>query len=109
MSNSEIIIRNNLRETYGDVYSPGVIDALSFMTPFNEEVKKLMDIRLRRRKERSRKGSKLTFLNPDTNIPGTNILVSDARAGKFEGAEIPQIFSNSGFKVPDPEQSPMQV
>lgn len=39
MSNSEIIIRNNLRETYEDVFSPGVIEALSIMAPFNEEVK----------------------------------------------------------------------
>lgn len=106
MSNSEIIIRNNLRETYGDVYSPGVIDALSFMTPFNEEVKKLMDIRLRRRKERSRKGSKLTFLNPDTNIPGTNILVSDARAGKFEGAEIPSDLQQQWIQGTGPGAKP---
>lgn len=89
MSNSTIIIRDNLKETYDDVYSSGVLDALTLMAPFNEEVKKLMNIRLRRRKERSQKGSRISFLNPDTNIPGTNISVADARAGRFEGAEIP--------------------
>ena len=106
MSNSEIIIRNNLRETYEDVFSPGVIEALSIMAPFNEEVKKLMNIRLRRRKERSRKGSKLTFLNPDTNIPGTNILVSDARAGNFEGAEIPKDLQQQWIQGTGPGAKP---
>jgi len=89
MNNSEIIIRDNLKEIYEDVYSSGVLEALAVMTPFNEEVKKLMNIRLRRRKERSQNGSRIAFLNPETNIPGTNIKVSDARAGNFEGAVIP--------------------
>lgn len=89
MNNSAIIIRDNLKEIYEDVYSSGVLEALAVMTPFNEEVKKLMNIRLRRRKERSQNGSRIAFLNPETNIPGTNIKVSDARAGNFEGAVIP--------------------
>ena len=68
MNNSAIIIRDNLKEIYEDVYSSGVLEALAVMTPFNEEVKKLMNIRLRRRKERSQNGSRIAFLNPETNI-----------------------------------------
>ena len=89
MDNSAIIIRDNLKEIYEDVYSSDVLHALAHMAPFNVEVKKLMKIRLRRRKERSQNGSRITFLNPETNIAGTNIKVSDAREGNFEGAEIP--------------------
>tara|TARA_R110002124_G_scaffold57700_3_gene161263 strand:+ start:1442 stop:3328 length:1887 start_codon:yes stop_codon:yes gene_type:complete len=89
MDNSAIIIRDNLKEIYEDVYSSDVLHALAHMAPFNVEVKKLMNIRLRRRKERSQNGSRITFLNPETNIAGTNIKVSDAREGNFEGAEIP--------------------
>lgn len=89
MDNSAIIIRDNLKEIYEDVYSSDVLHALANMAPFNVEVKKLMKIRLRRRKERSQNGSRITFLNPETNIAGTNIKVSDAREGNFEGAEIP--------------------
>ena len=89
MDNSAIIIRDNLKEIYEDVYSSDVLHALAHMAPFNVEVKKLMNIRLRRRKERSQNGSRITFLNPETNIAGTNIKVSDAREGNFEGAVIP--------------------
>jgi malate synthase len=89
MDNSAIIIRDNLKEIYEDVYSSDVLHALANMAPFNVEVKKLMKIRLRRRKERSQNGSRITFLNPETNIAGTNIKVSDAREGNFEGAVIP--------------------
>jgi malate synthase len=78
-----------LKEIYEDVYSSDVLHALANMAPFNVEVKKLMKIRLRRRKERSQNGSRITFLNPETNIAGTNIKVSDAREGNFEGAVIP--------------------
>ena len=61
MDNSAIIIRDNLKEIYEDVYSSDVLHALAHMAPFNVEVKKLMNIRLRRRKERSQNGSRITF------------------------------------------------
>jgi malate synthase len=90
MNQSTIIIRDNLKEVYKDVYSPTVLAALEVMAPYNEEVKNLMNSRLRLRKERRQNKTSIAFLNPETNIAGTSIKVSDARKGNFEGAIIPQ-------------------
>lgn len=82
-------IRDNLENSYRDVYPPEVIAALDYMARFNGEQKVLMAKRINRRAERIRHKQKLTFLNPQDNIPRTTIKVQDARAGKFEGAPIP--------------------
>ncbi|NHE57426.1 aldolase/citrate lyase/malate synthase family protein [Cyclobacterium plantarum] len=90
MSEKSIIIRNNLYQEYQDVYTDEVLSALEIMAPFNAEVKKLMEVRLRRRQERRQKQKRIDFLDPSTNIPGTSIKVEDARSGKFEGTPIPK-------------------
>jgi malate synthase len=89
MNKEKIIIRDQLIETYADVYTKEVLDALEIMAPFNREVKKLMDIRMQRRKERAQKAIRIDFLNPEARIPGSDIRVKDARAGNFEGAMVP--------------------
>lgn len=89
MSDKRIIIRDNLNVQYEDVYTEEVLNALEVLSPFNAEVKKIMDIRLRRRQERKQKKKRIDFLNPATNIPGTSISVAAARSGNFEGAAIP--------------------
>lgn len=90
MSEESIIIRDNLSQKYQDVYTDEALAALEVLSPFNAEIKKLMDIRMKRREERSRKMKRIDFLDPSTNIPGTSIGVEDARNGKFEGASIPE-------------------
>ncbi|WP_163379299.1 malate synthase [Cyclobacterium sp. SYSU L10401] len=90
MSEKSIIIRDNLSQKYQDVYTDEALAALDVLSPFNAEIKKLMDIRMKRREERSRKMKRIDFLDPSTNIPGTSIGVEDARNGKFEGASIPE-------------------
>ncbi|MFO7824139.1 MAG: malate synthase [Cyclobacterium sp.] len=90
MSEESIIIRDNLSQKYQDVYTDEALAALDVLSPFNAEIKKLMDIRMKRREERSRKMKRIDFLDPSTNIPGTSIGVEDARNGKFEGASIPE-------------------
>ncbi|MBD3628840.1 malate synthase [Cyclobacterium sp.] len=90
MTEKSIIIRNNLNQEYQDVYTDEVLSALELMAPFNAEVKKLMEVRLRRRQERRQKQKRIDFLDPSTNIPGTSIKVEDARSGKFEGTAIPK-------------------
>jgi len=90
MSEKSIIIRDNLSQKYQDVYTGEALAALEVLSPFNAEIKKLMDIRMKRREERSRKMKRIDFLDPSTNIPGTSIGVEDARNGKFEGAAIPE-------------------
>lgn len=106
MSNAEISIRDNLKETYEDVYTNEVLEALTVLAPFNQEVKKLMDIRLRRRNERAQKGKRIDFLNPETNIPGTDIKVKDAREGNFEGAEIPKDLQRQWIQGTGPGAKP---
>ncbi|WP_162339470.1 aldolase/citrate lyase/malate synthase family protein [Cyclobacterium salsum] len=106
MSNAEISIRDNLKETYDDVYTKEVLEALHVLAPFNQEVKKLMDIRLRRRNERAQKGKRIDFLNPDTNIPGTDLKVKDARDGNFEGAVIPNDLQRQWIQGTGPGAKP---
>ncbi|SHM73223.1 malate synthase [Cyclobacterium lianum] len=89
MSEKSIIVRNNLIKEYQDVYTSESLAALEALAPFNAEVKKLMAIRLKRRRERYQKMKRIDFLDPSTNIPGTSIAVKDARSGQFEGAPVP--------------------
>ncbi|HZI23911.1 MAG TPA: malate synthase, partial [Chryseolinea sp.] len=87
--NSEIIIRGDLKERYQDIYTPEALSALSSLSNFNGDIKALMNARLKRRAQRQEKKQRITFLDPESIIPRTNIKVRDAREGKFEGSTIP--------------------
>lgn len=89
MNNPSLIIREHLATTYEDIYTPEVLAALDYMAGFNQEVKKMMKARLDRRLRRVREKQRITFLDPDSTIPGTDIKVKDARDGKFDGGGIP--------------------
>ena len=82
-------IRDNLAQDYADIYTPEVLAALAFMAGFNGEQQRLMAERIERRAARIRERRPIGFLDPDAGIPGTDIRVQDARAGRFIGAEIP--------------------
>ena len=86
---SNVQIQENLKEAYGDVYSPQAIAALASLAVFNNEQKSVMAARLQRRAHRGRDSQKIVFLDPDTTIARTDILVRDARAGRFVGSDIP--------------------
>ena len=83
-------IRSNLQEIYRDVYSPEALGALAALAHFNQDIKKAMAERVERRMERIQQNKRITFLDPESLIPGTEIRVQDARDGLFEGAVIPQ-------------------
>jgi malate synthase len=83
-------IRSNLQEVYRDVYSPEALGALAALAHFNQDIKKAMAERVERRMERIQQNKRITFLDPESLIPGTEIRVQDARDGLFEGAVIPQ-------------------
>jgi malate synthase len=89
MSSNHFTIRDNLKETYSDVYTPEVLGVLDTMAPFNKEIKQAMEARIRRRTDRQEHKTYIDFLDPESLIPGTQIKVKDARDGKFEGAVIP--------------------
>ena len=48
-----------------------------------------MAARIERRRARARNRRRIEFLDPDSLIPRTNVRVADARAGNFDGGEIP--------------------
>jgi malate synthase len=82
-------IRRNLERDYSDVFTPAAKEALAALAALDEDRKLLMAERIARRAERARNRRRIGFLEPDATIPRTTIKVSDARAGRFSGGEIP--------------------
>ena len=82
---TKLHIRDNIEQSYGDVYTPEAIAALEFMSRFNGEQKAIMEKRTQRRKRRYEAGERITFLDPGSLIPRTSIKVKDARDRKIRG------------------------
>ncbi len=101
-----IEIRNNLKNTYSDIYTPEVINALEHLSVFNEEQKQLMTQRIQKRADRSLNRERISFLDPDAYIPRTNIKVREAREGKFIGAEIPNDLRRQWIQGTGPAAKP---
>ncbi len=105
MSN-KIQIRDNLKETYPDVYTAAALEALSAMSGFNGEIKSAMAARLKRRSDRQEKKIRIEFPDPESFIPGTTIRVKDARAGAFEGAPVPADLQRQWIQGTGPAAKP---
>ena len=103
---TKLHIRNGVRKSYEDVYTPEALRALEFMTQFNAEQKDIMEKRSERRKNRYESKEKITFLDPHSMIPRTEIKVQDARDGKFEGAEIPHDLRRQWIQGTGPAAKP---
>ena len=82
-------IRGSLATDYADVLTPEAIAALEALAPLDAGRKRVMAERIARRGARARDRQMITFLDPDTTIPGTTIRVQDARDGRFVGSAIP--------------------
>jgi malate synthase len=106
MSDHNLKIRDNLQETYADIYTPEALAALSALAPLNDTVKEVMAARNRRRAERHRQQQRIKFLDPDSYIPRTNIKVQDAREGKFEGSAIPADLQRQWIQGTGPAAKP---
>lgn len=106
MSNLNIIIRDNLKEEYNDVYTPEALKALSEMAHFNKDVKELMNKRIQRRSERQKNSQRISFYDPESLIPRTKIKVQDARDGKFEGSVIPADLQRQWIQGTGPAAKP---
>jgi len=52
MASEKIIIRDNLKDKYSDVYTPEVLSALESLSRFNKEIKDVMHSRIHFRKMR---------------------------------------------------------
>ncbi len=88
-SGRELRIRDNLKTRYPDVLTSQAVAAIEALAGFNEDQRQLMSARTERRAKRFRDRTRIEFLDPDALIPRTSVRVRDARAGRFEGSEIP--------------------
>ena len=99
-------IRDGLKDQYTDVYTPEALAALEILSGFNKKQKALMSKRYKRRNDRYNNKNRITFLNPEDIIQGTNIKVQDARDGKFEGGEIPHDLQRQWIQGTGPAAKP---
>jgi malate synthase len=81
--------RGGLVDRYPDVLTRHALEAVAALAPFDQDRRQLMQSRMERRARRHREHEPISFLPPDATIGRTNIRVSDARAGRFDGSEIP--------------------
>jgi malate synthase len=86
---AELVIRDNLRTTYSDIYTPPVLDALAALAPLNRDRHEVMAARLERRRRRAHNREPIAFLDPGATIARTQLIVQAARDGQFDGAEVP--------------------
>jgi malate synthase len=89
MMTQRLQFRKGVRESYPDVLTPSVVDALQALAPFNAERQRIMRERIARRAARGREHRRIEFLEPASRIPRTNLTVAQARAGQFDGSAIP--------------------
>jgi len=106
MDYNNINILDDLKETYSDIYTSKALSVLSSLAYFNIDIKKAMAFRLKRRSERQQQQKKITFLDPESYIPRTNIKVQDARDGNFEGAIIPADLQRQWIQGTGPAAKP---
>lgn len=106
MHSESLIIRDQLKESYHDIYSTDALNALAAMAPFNQEIKKAMAERNERRAQRMKNKKRIDFLPADNVIPRTNIKVQDARDGNFEGSNIPHDLQRQWIQGTGPAAKP---
>jgi malate synthase len=103
---NNIEVRENLKEDYRDLFTPEVLSALSSLSCFNEVIKEVMTSRIHRRQWRYENKKRITFPEPESYIPRTNIKVQDARDGKFEGSVIPADLQRQWIQGTGPAAKP---
>ena len=106
MKNDSIIIRDNLKQQYRDIYTDEVLLALNTMAHFNKSVKHLMNERIKRRNDRHTNNKRIEFYDPESLIPGSSIKVKDAREGRFEGSVIPHDLQRQWIQGTGPAAKP---
>jgi len=99
-------IRGNLESSYPDVFTPEALAALAALAPLDADRKALMKARIERRLARARNRQRITFLDPQSVIPRTQIKVQDARDGRFVGSEIPKDLTRQWIQGTGPAARP---
>ncbi len=80
---------SHVTAAYADVFTPAVLDALKALSALDDDRHQLMADRIERRRRRAEDGERIDFLPPGARVRRTNLTVRAARAGHFDGAEIP--------------------
>lgn len=101
-----IEIRRGLEAAYADVYTPEALGAIRALAPLDREVKAAMRARIERRARRFRERERIRFLEPTSTIAGTDILVRDAREGRFDGSDIPPALERQWIQGTGPAAKP---
>jgi malate synthase len=106
MSARTLQIRDNLENTYRDVFTPEALAALEALAPLDKDRKAVMKARVERRATRARNKQKIAFLDPQATIARTKIKVQDARDGNFVGSEIPKDLQRQWIQGTGPAAKP---
>ncbi len=106
MNDNNLIIQNNLKEAYSDIFRSEVLSTLSSLAHFNGEIKEFTASRMQRRAARQQQKKRIAFLDPESYIPRANIRVQDARDGQFEGAVIPADLQRQWIQGTGPAAKP---
>ena len=88
-TSSPLQVRSGVQNRYADVLTPTALDLIAALAPFEQDRQRMMRDRIVRRSERVRDRRRIGFLDPGAMIPGTALTVREARAGHFDGSEIP--------------------
>ena len=98
--------RKTVKTDYPDVLTADVLRALDELAPLDARRKALMEARIKRRAERAARRERIGFLSPDATIGGTSITVREARAGRFNGSEIPRDLQRQWIQGTGPAARP---
>ncbi len=85
----QLEFREGVQQDYPDLFTPDAIAAISALSRFDDDRRRLLKDRIERRRNRAEAKELIDFLPADSVIGGTTIRVQDARDGNFEGCEIP--------------------
>ena len=99
-------IRGTIENDYSDVLTPAAVGALEALAGFDADRKTIMASRIARRAARARNKQRITYLDPASIIPRTQIKVQDARDGAFAGGEIPADLQRQWIQGTGPAAKP---
>ncbi len=102
----DLQVRDNLQETYSDVYTAAALNAMAALAPLDRDRQKVMAARIERRRKRHENSEPIRFLDPAGTIPRTKITVQDARDGNFDGGEIPHDLERQWIQGTGPGAKP---
>ena len=86
--------------------TPAALEALEVLAGFNAERQRIMRERTERRAVRIREQRRIGFLDPNATIARTSLTVRDARAGRFDGSEIPHDLQRQWIQGTGPATKP---